>query len=205
MVRPRSVSDQTIISAAYEMIMAHGPSNLTFEKLGAEVGLVPAALVRRFKTKQDLLLAIDRYALQQTNARVEAVAAQNASPIDTIIAQYTTELGFATSVERFANGQEFLLMDFRDKNLYANYKESFEERHQQVITLLQQARASGELCDDIDLDELTEHLEMVLHGAGHVWSMSQNSPIEQYISRHVQLALRPYRQPKNDSQEDIME
>jgi AcrR family transcriptional regulator len=193
MARPRSITDQAIIAEAYELLMAHGPSKLTFEQLGARVGLVPAALVRRFKTKQQLVAEVDRYALELTDAKVQEAMSKTSSAIDAILAQFTTELAFASTVDRFVNGQEFLLMDLRDKNLYTNYQGSFEHRHQQIIELLEQAQAAEELEKIADIHELARHLEMILHGSGHVWAMTQQGPIEDYISHHVQLALKPYR------------
>jgi len=196
MARPRSISDETIIAEAYELIVEHGPSNLTFERLGAQVGLVPAALVRRFKNKQQLLLEVDRYALKFTKTKTEEAMKKTSSPIDAIIAQFTSELAFASTIERFANGQEFLLMDMRDKNLYNNYEISFEERHQQVIEMLKKAQEDGKLEGVEDLAELARHLEMILHGAGHVWAMTQQGTIEEYISKHVKFALKPYQDKK---------
>src|SRR6266702_3043024 len=198
MARPRSISDQTIVAEAYELLMEQGPGNLTFDRLGNRVGLVPAALVRRFKNKQQLLLEIDRYALERTNTKVKAAMAIAASPTATIIAQFTTEKAFASSLERFINGEEFLLMDLRNKNLYTNYQVSFEHRHKQVAQLLQKAQAEGELEGIDDLDNLARHLEMIMHGAGHVWALTQQGPIEDYISHHVQFALQPYRKKKGD-------
>jgi len=196
MARPRRVSDQTIIAAAYDLLMEQGPRSLTFESLAKRVGLVPAALVRRFKNKQQLLLQVDRHGLERTNAKVAEAIENKKSPIDAIIAQFTAELAFASSLEQFANGQEFLLMDFRQKELYGNYRVSFEHRHQQIVALVQQAQASGELEEIDDISELARHLEMLLHGAGHVWAMTQEGPIETYIRRHVLFALQPYRKKK---------
>ena len=198
MARPRLVSDETIVTTAYELLMEYGISKLTFEALGASVGLVPAALVRRLGNKQELLLRVDRYALERTNEKVAEAIKKTTSPIEGIIAQFTTELGFALTLEQFANGQEFLLVDFRDKDLYDNYKVSFEHRHQQVIGLLRQAEAQGELQNATSIPELATHLEMVLHGAGHVWAMMQDTSIETYIRQHVLLALKPYRRLEED-------
>lgn len=193
MARPRRVSDQTILAAAYELLMEQGPRSLTFESLASRVGLVPAALVRRFKNKHHLLLQVDRHALERSNTKVEEAKEEAASPVDAIIAQFTTELAFASTLDRFANGQEFLLMDFRDTDLYTNYQASFAHRHKQIIELLQKAQANGELGEIDDVSELARHLEMLLHGAGHVWAMTQEGPIEDYIEQHVQFALAPYR------------
>ncbi|HEU5121219.1 MAG TPA: TetR family transcriptional regulator [Candidatus Saccharimonadales bacterium] len=193
MARPRSITDQDIIAEAYDLIMELGPTKLTFEKLGARVGLVPAALVRRFKTKQQLIVEIDRYALARTDTKVQTAMDEASSPINAILAQFTTELSFASSIERFANGLEFLLMDFRDKDLYTNYQVSFKHRHEQIIELLQKAQESGELEAIDDIEGLARHLEMILHGSGHVWAMTQEGPIEDYISQHINIALKPYK------------
>jgi AcrR family transcriptional regulator len=173
--------------------MEHGPSSLTFESLSARVGLVPGALVRRFKNKQQLLMEIDRYAGELSTAKLKEALEKTASPIEAILAQFITEKAFASTLERFTNGEEFLLMDFRHKNLYTNYQVSFNQRHKQVDEFLQQAQAEGDLESVEDTDELARHLEMIMHGAGHVWAMTQEGPIEDYISHHVQLALKPYR------------
>ena len=196
MARPRLVSDQKIIAEAYDLLMESGPESLTFERLAARVGLVPAALVRRFKNKQALLLAVDRFALERTDIKVQEAMESAVSPIDAIIAQFTTELEFASTLERFAHGQKFLLMAFQDKELYANYRLSFEHRHQQIVDLLVKAQHAGELEEIEDPSLLARHLEMLLHGAGHVWAMTQHGSIEDYIKRHVGLALAPYRKQK---------
>ena len=198
MARPRLMSDQTIIAAAYDLLMEQGPRGLTFESLAKRIGLVPGALVRRFKNKQQLLLQVDRYGLESTNAEVAEFVRDKKSPIEAIIAQFTVELRFASSIERFTNGQEFLLMDFREKVLYDNYRISFEHRHQQVIELLRRSQLAGELGEIDDIPKLARHLEMLLHGAGHVWAMTQEGSIETYIRQHVLFALQPYRKKKGD-------
>ena len=200
MARPQSISDQAILAEAYELLMDQGLGNLTFERLGACVNLVPAALVRRFKSKQNLLLEVDRYALEQTDIKLEEARKKTASPIDAILAQFNAILDFASSVGRFANGQEFLVADFRDKNLYTNYQASFEHRHEQITEMLKEALKTGELKDIDNIDELARHLEMILHGSGHVWAMTQEGPIESYISHHVQLALEPYKRNSKPKQ-----
>jgi AcrR family transcriptional regulator len=192
MSRPRLIEDEAILKEAYALIMQVGPAKLTFESLGARVGLSPAALVKRFKNKQLLILEIDQYALQRTSKRLTTVLASTASPTQAIIELFTAELEFATSIDRFANSQEFLLMDFRHKDLYENYRDSFKHRHRQVVDLLLQAERDGELEGVKNHDRLARHLEMVAHGAGHVWAMTQEGRIENYISSHILFALEPY-------------
>jgi AcrR family transcriptional regulator len=198
MARPRLITNQAIIAEAYELLMDQGLRNLTFEQLGNRVGLVPATLVQRFKTKKLLIAEIDKYALEKTIAEAQKAMSEASSPIDSIITQFITELRFASTVERYANGLEFLVMDLRDKNLYANYRISFEQRHQQIVELLKEAQSVGTLRKIENVNELARHLQMIVHGSGHVWAMTEEGPIEDYISHHVQLALKPYRKKKGE-------
>lgn len=192
MARPRSISSQDILAAAYDLIMDIGPSKLTFERLGEKVGLVPAALVRRFKSKKQLMLEIDQYALELTNKEVFKAMSEARSPIEAIIVQFITEMKFATTIERFANGQEFLLYDFRDSDLYTNYRLTFERRHLQIVQLLVRAQEDGLLTGIDNFNQLARHLEIVVHGIGHVWAMTGEYTIDEYIRRYVNLALKPY-------------
>lgn len=193
MARPRLIDDGAILKDAYALIMQAGPSGLTFEALSARVGLSPAALVKRFKSREALILKIDQYALQRTSERLEKTLAETESPVQAIIVRFIAELEFATSIDRFANGQEFLLVDLRNKELYRNYRDSFMYRHRQVVELLQKAEVDNELQDIQNHDTLATHLAMIAHGAGHVWVMTQEGPIAEYISNHILLALQPYR------------
>lgn len=192
MARPRSISSQDILAEAYGLIMEVGPGKFTFERLGQRVGLVPTALIRRFRNKKQLMLEIDRYALELTNKEVFKAIEEARSPVEAIIVQFITEMKYASTVERFANGQEFLLYGFRDKGLYDNYRISFERRHLQVAQLLMRAQEDGLLTGIDNINELARHLEMVLHGAGHVWAMTQEGTIEDCIRRYVDLTLKPY-------------
>lgn len=199
MARPKSIPDKEIIQAAYELIIEFGPRGLTFEKLSQKVGLVPAALVRRFTTKHRLLLETDRYALEQSNKSLAAAMDAHDSPIDAILAGFIKELSFASTIERFIHGQEYLLMDLADKDLYGNYHVSFHKRHRQVAELLRKAQARGEISEHVDPEEVAQFLQMILHGAGHVWAMDQKGSIDEYIDKFIHLALKPYQLTTTDT------
>ncbi len=192
MSRPRSISSQDIVAEAYELLMEAGPGKLTFERLGEKVGLVPAALIRRFSSKKQLMLEVDRYALELTNTEVYRAIRETQSPIEAIIMQFITEMQYASTIERFANGQEFMLHDFRDADLYKNYRVSFERRHLQIVQLLMRAQEDGMLVGIGNINGLARQLESVAHGAGHVWAMTQEYTIDKTIRRYITLALKPY-------------
>jgi AcrR family transcriptional regulator len=192
MARPRSISNEAILAETYELLMEIGPSRFTFERLGERVGLVPAALSRRFKSKKQLLLEVDRYALERISKETYKAIRETKSPIEAIITQFVTEMKYATTVERFTNGQEFLLQDLRDKDLYDSYQISSERRHLHVVQLLVRAQEDGLLQGIDNFNELARLLEMIARGAGHVWATTQQDTVEECIRRYIMLALKPY-------------
>lgn len=192
MSRPQKISTTIILQAAYELIMEEGPQQLTFHNLGKKVGLVPAALAKRFTNKRKLLAAIDRYALEKSEAAMSALLQTQDSPLEAIIILLSTELSFATSIKRFTNGQRFLLADLVDPELYANYQLSVEQRYDHITELLREAQRRQELVADIDCRQLARLLQIVQQGTGHLWAMTQEMSIEQYMRQQIWLTLQPY-------------
>ena len=56
MSRTKKLSDSQVLTLAFNVIAREGFSSFTFMQVGKEVGLSPAALVKRFKTKKNLAL-----------------------------------------------------------------------------------------------------------------------------------------------------
>ena len=54
--RPKTAPDAAILEAAARLLARHGPARLRLEDVAREVGLSPATLLLRFKTKRNLLL-----------------------------------------------------------------------------------------------------------------------------------------------------
>src|SRR5262245_47347946 len=55
--RPRLASDPEILAAVFRVAAKLGPLRLTLAEVAKEAGLSPAALVQRFGSKRELLLA----------------------------------------------------------------------------------------------------------------------------------------------------
>jgi AcrR family transcriptional regulator len=119
MPRPRTQSDDTILTAALDLMRAGGPRALTFAAVARACGLSPATLVQRFGTldgmkQQTLLLAWD-----QLDARTERLAAAvPATPRGAIelLAGLSGDYG---DIDSYAEGLLMLREDLRDPALRA--------------------------------------------------------------------------------------
>lgn len=192
MSRPRRVNNDVIYKAAHDIIMRHGPRGLTFQSLGDATGLVPAALVRRFKTKQQLLLEADMYWLEAATDALAEAASRHGSPLEAIIDALSSEMNFATSADIYINGLAFLLEGLASSKMYTNYQTEFKRHQKDIEYLLEAAKKQGELRSDVNSSELSRLLQITQQGACHMWVMTQAEPIGSCIERYLHLALRPY-------------
>ena len=120
MSRPQRVSNETIYEAAHEIIMQHGPDSLTFQTLSKATGLVPAALVRRFKSKHQLFIEVDAYCLEMSADALAEAAERFDSALDAIVYGLSSEMRFAISANVYINGLAFLLKGLDTTELYKN-------------------------------------------------------------------------------------
>lgn len=74
MARPKTISDEAILDAVLDQMLAVGPSNLTLAQAGKAAGLSPATLVQRYGDKDTLIEAALLHAwdlLDQATARAD--------------------------------------------------------------------------------------------------------------------------------------
>ncbi len=193
MSRPQRVANKAIYEAAHEIIMQHGSDSLTFQTLSRATGLVPAALVRRFKSKQQLFIEVDAYCLE-TGADVLAEAAERFdSALDAIVYGLSSDMGFAVSANTYINGLAFLLKGLETPELYKNYQAAFKRQEYDIRQLLEKAVTQKELQQDTDCTRLAKLLQITQQGACHMWIMSQEEPIEKCIERHLRTLLEVYK------------
>src|SRR5689334_399906 len=144
MSRPRRITNEAIYEAAHEIIMQHGPDKLTFQTLSDSTGLVPAALVRRFKSKEQLFIEVDTYCLNTAANTLADAAERIESPLEAVIYGLSTEMKFAASASVYINGLAFLLKSLSSAELYKNYQTAFRRQADDIQQLLEKAVAQGE-------------------------------------------------------------
>ncbi|HSD56302.1 MAG TPA: helix-turn-helix domain-containing protein [Candidatus Saccharimonadales bacterium] len=181
-----------ICKAAHDIIMQHGPRSLTFQSLGEATGLVPAALVRRFGTKRQLLIEVDTYWLEAAADTLAVAAMRHDSSLEAIVEALSSEMSFANSSTVYTNSLSFLLESLNNPKLYKNYQSAFKRQQESVENLLEIAKEKNELGPDVNCNELSKLLQVTQQGACHMWIMSQAEAIEVCIERYLRLALQPY-------------
>ncbi|MEU4564545.1 TetR family transcriptional regulator [Actinoplanes sp. NPDC023936] len=191
MARPRTVSDAAILTAAAEAVAQAGPAHVTLAQIGDRAGLTAAALLRRFGSKDRLLLALARDAAEAVPARLAAAQAADrplAALIDTLVAM----AGAVRNATEFANHLAFLLMDLSVPEFQQVTREYAAGVENAVGLVLRAAAAAGEVDGDRAGREAAEAIHAAYNGALITWGMGghDGSPAE-HVRRHLLRVTRP--------------
>jgi AcrR family transcriptional regulator len=118
MPRKRSIDDDDLLDAALVLVRRAGPEGLTFQALASAVGLSPATIVQRFKTKPGLVRAALVRAWDLLDA--DTTAAIAAAPDGrTGVVALLTRLSGQYDARDFADQLRVLREDLRDPVLVA--------------------------------------------------------------------------------------
>jgi AcrR family transcriptional regulator len=193
MGRPISVSDEEIFAATARAVTKAGPARLTLADVAREVSLSPAALVKRFGSKRDLLLAFVRSAPDSAKECFVRMRAVHESPVAALIAAASSVADHVRSAEELANSLAFLQMDLSD----ADFRRAALANAQQIIAgyeaLIRDAVRAGELVT-CDARQVARTLQAVAGGSMINWAILREGRVQAFVRRDVETFINRLRQ-----------
>ncbi|MEV6344385.1 TetR/AcrR family transcriptional regulator [Actinoplanes sp. NPDC051851] len=191
MARPRTVSDAAILAAAAHAVGQAGPANVTLAQIGDRVGLTAAALLRRFGSKDGLLLAVARDAVEAVPARL-AAARSAERPVAALIDILVAMAGTVRNATEFANHLAFLLTDLSAPEFQQITRRYAAAVETVISAVLQAAIEAGELNPERVEQTTAEMIHATYNGALITWGMAghDGSPAE-HVRRHLLHITRP--------------
>ena len=112
--RPRKVSDDEVFAATYRAMSRLGPSELTLAAIAEEAGVTAGALVQRFGSKRDLLLALSGRYANSTTEMFAGLKTAARSPMAAIRAYADCLAQMAVSPAALARSLSYLQIDLTD-------------------------------------------------------------------------------------------
>ena len=190
MVRPRTVSDEQILQTACQCFLEHGPSVST-ETIASQLGVSPQALLKRFQTKRELLLAAvlppetaSWIPLVEAGPDDRPVRVQLSEIVDRL-AEYYVDIARRMSVLQFAG--------FSPKDLKGRYTELPPVRNIRLVASWFERAASHGLIRQTDYKVAAMTVLSALHGpamlAGFLGKHPTGHSREDYVSAVVDLIL----------------
>ncbi len=140
------------VDAVLELAAERHPSEITTAAIARHMGVTQGALFRHFPSKEAILQAVMEWVAQRLLARVDEAARPAASPLAAIEAMFLAHVGFVAEhpgVPRMLFGELQRTGMTAPKRMVATLLRRYRER---LATLLEQARAQGEVPATLDTE-----------------------------------------------------
>jgi AcrR family transcriptional regulator len=191
--RPRTVSDEELLTATIKVMSRLGPVKMTLAAVAKEAGVTAATLVQRFGSKRGLMLKIAGDAAEFGDSCFDMVrAAHPASPLAALIAAATGMTQHAQTPEELANSLAFLQIDISDPDFYVHTLAMAKNTVAGYRALLKDAIAAGELKPH-DTLRMARAINAVAGGSLISWAVFREGTAEKWVTRDLETLLAPYR------------
>lgn len=191
MVRPRTISDEQILDAARECLLQHGPS-VSMEVIAAELGVSAQAVLKRFHSKQELVVAC--LCPGHPPQWVELIEqGPDDRPLSEQLSELLTELAvFFTDIVR---RMELLRWSgISPQEILSQFDEPPPVRNIQAISAWLQRAWERKLIRSVDFDATAMFILTSMHGPAMLREFLGRPPTghsqEAVISQYVDLLLR---------------
>jgi AcrR family transcriptional regulator len=193
--RPKTASDTAILEAAARLLARLGPAHMRLEDVARDVGLSPATLILRFKTKRNLLLAVAEYGITAMAESFRARRLRSHSALHVVIDVGDCVREIAEEPQQLANLLAFLQLSLEDPAFRACAERHDATLEREIATLLDEARSRGELVDCASRP-LARAVIAMMRGSLLTWSaLGQRERPDHWVKADLETLLGPYRLP----------
>lgn len=189
--RPRTATDEEILAGAVRAITRLGPARLTLAAIAREVGLSAAALVQRFGSKRQLLLAVAAQAPDGNAGLFQVLRDANPSYVAALLAMADCMAIMGSTPAEISNTLAFLQIDLTDPAFHRLALKSSGAVHAGIRALVKDAIAAGEL-SRCHADRLAHALQAAMNGSLLNWAIHRDGTLQAWIRRDIATVLAPY-------------
>jgi AcrR family transcriptional regulator len=189
--RRRKAEDADVFAAMGRVMRRVGPAELTLGAIAAEAGVTAGALVQRFGSKRELILAHWRQAAAAAPAPPDP-GARGDSPLQALRATAALFAKLATSPRAALRNLAYMQSDWADTALrhhWLRHTRAARARYEQLVT---EAVAQGELRAGTDAPALARMIEVTLGGSFLAWTLHREGSAATRLREDLDATLRPY-------------
>lgn len=194
--RPRTASDVQIFAALHRVVARLGPARMTLADVAREVGITAPALVQRYGSKRDLLLAVSRHSMATFRDHVAAIRSAHTSALDALTDFVTSMARYTTSPQELANQLAMFQLDLTDPEFHALGLAYFRAERTELKAILDEAVDRAELVADTDTARLSRMVQVMMNGGRLVWAVVREGSLERWTRQDLEVLLAPYRPAK---------
>ncbi len=185
------MSDSEVLIKAFDVIAREGFSSFTFEQVGKVVGLSPAALVKRFKSKNQLASLARNLKWEHNLGQINSDSFNEMSGYKGIF-EFLRIISRSVNSERLGEHAIWLGKEAcypRSKKKVANY---FEVTRGIFFRLVTESIKHGQLKPIDNVPEFAKTMEALVQGAIFQFAFLSERDIESHLKSHFRVLLKPY-------------
>jgi len=191
--RPKSAPDDVILDAAARVLARRGPTRMRLEDVAHEVGLAPATLLLRFRSKRNLLLAVAEHGIARMAEHFRDRRLRNRSALHAVTDVCESVRELAEAPQQLANLLAFVQLSLEDPEFGAVARRHDAALAREIFALLQEAQSRGELVAGSP-EALSRAVMAVVRGSLLTWSaIGEGTPAEAWIKADLETLIGPYR------------
>ncbi|RBM23731.1 TetR family transcriptional regulator [Prauserella sp. PE36] len=178
MARPRSISDERLLSATGAVISKVGPG-FTLAQVAREAGVAVGSVAQRFGSKKGLLRALSKVGRVEVVTRMRDAAAAAPGPREALLDALVTVYAGLDDAATAANSLGQLAADLADEELRALLGEHYAAMEAELRGLVLRARDTGWRGPEPGLAART--LLATVNGAAIDWSIRPRGDLTQRL------------------------
>lgn len=191
--RPRKVSDEAVFQAAIRAMTRLAPADLTLAEIAAEAGITASALVQRFGSRRGLLLLMVEQLARSTEGFITGLLDRHRSPLAALREYADCMAGMAASPAALFRNLAYLQIDLADPDFRRHLAVQARGTRAGLRTLVEAARARGELVQEVNPGRLARTLEVVVSGSMLVWGFYQEGTAAAWMRADLDAVLSPWK------------
>jgi len=172
MARPRGIADEQLLAAAQELLYEVGPAAFTLEKSASRAGVSAATLIKRFGSKRQLLLALNRRWVASIGPGVAAATEGQKTALGRLRAAALWGWEDLDSPATATTQLAALALDFQDEQMRELLVAGWRELEGHLTRLAREAIAAGELSGNPPAEQVARILRAAADGTSMEWSVA---------------------------------
>jgi AcrR family transcriptional regulator len=190
--RLRKAEDADVFSAMVRVMMRVGPAELTLAAIAKEAGITAGALVQRFGSKRELMLAHARYAAATLDIGFGPSFTRTESPLSAIMECAEEFAKLAQSPRAALRNLAYLQRDLADPTLRRNLLRLHRAARRYYEQVIADAIGAGQLRAGTDIAVLARTIEVTLGGSFLAWALYREGVASIWLRNDLNAVLRPH-------------
>jgi AcrR family transcriptional regulator len=192
--RLRKAEDADIFAAMVRVMMRVGPADLTLSAIAKEAGITAGALVQRFGSKRELMLAHARYAAATLDTGFGTPGKPTKSALSSLYECAEDYGKLAQSPQAALRNLAYLQRDLADPALRSNLLRLHRAARAYYEQLVADAIRTGELRAETHVRRLARTIEVTLVGSLLAWTMYRQGSASTWLTEDLKAVLGPHLQ-----------